>query len=110
MGVYIDMAMATVVTVFVVDLSGFTQSWKNMLGRWLHVNPYNLALKPFDCSLCMTWWVCLAVALIEGSLSLGAVTAAALLAFAADWIGSALRMVKDIMVKLIDWIYNKLKI
>lgn len=110
MGVYIDMMLATVIVVFIVDLSGFTQSWKNMLGRWLNVNPYNLTLKPIDCSLCMTFWTCLALALIEGSLTLGTVTASALLAFAADWIGSALRLVKDILVRLIDLIYKICKI
>lgn len=108
MNIYVELLLTTVVVVFVVDLSGFTQTWKNALGRWLHLDPYKIAVKPFDCSLCMTWWTTLAVCLIEGRFTFLTVAYCALLAFIADVVASALRLVKDLAVKLIDIITDKI--
>ena len=49
------------VTVFVIDYTGFVEQGK----RWLHgllykKTPYrHFRLKPLDCSLCMTFWLVL---------------------------------------------------
>ena len=109
MSIYIQLILTAAVTVFVVDLSGFTQGWKAALGKWLHVDPVNLRVKPFDCSLCMTWWATLAVTLIAGRFGFVTVAFCALLAFLADTLGDALRLVKDCIVKVTDLIYRLLR-
>lgn len=65
MGIYI---MITVMIVFVVDYSGVMDTIKRWIWRWLNGNkPYqSFSLKPFDCSLCMSWWVNLIVLLCNG--------------------------------------------
>ena len=102
----VDMILAAVVTVFVVDLSGFTTSWKTALARWLHVPADRLHVKPFDCALCMTFWVSLGVSLVRGEFCLLAVVYAALLAFFSSTIADTLRIVKDAFTKIGDLIYK----
>lgn len=108
MNIYVELLLTAFVVVFVVDLSGFTQTWKNALGRWLHVDSYNLYVKPFDCSLCMTWWTTLVVTIIAGQFNFLTVAYCGLLAFLADVIGSALRLIKALAVQLMDMIWKRL--
>ena len=108
MNIYVELLLTAFVVVFVVDLSGFTRTWKNALGRWLHVDPGNLHARPFDCSLCMTLWTTLAVSLMAGEFTFLTVAYCALLAFLADVIGTAVRLVKDLIIKLTDIISSKL--
>ena len=82
MSIYAELPLLATVVVFVVDLSGFTASWRGALARFLKVDPGRLRpLRPFDCSLCMTWWTCLAWALARGGLSLLTVAESAALAW-----------------------------
>lgn len=58
MAIVIDFFCIAALCVFVVDVSGFTQSWRGALKRWLGVREL-VPLHPFDCSLCCTVWACL---------------------------------------------------
>ena len=45
---------------YIVDVSGFTESWRALLARMLHIRPENLRpLPPFDCGKCATFWAVL---------------------------------------------------
>lgn len=69
----------------------------------MHIPESNLRpLKPFDCSLCMTWWVCLIYALIEGQLSLPVIAYSALLSFLSVPIGQAMIFIREWASWLID--------
>lgn len=60
-------------TVFVVDLSGWTDTWTGWLRRWLRKELDGSDIKdlrPFTCSLCMTWWLGLAWLLVRGQLAI----------------------------------------
>ena len=46
MGIYIDLLMVALITIYIVDISGFTQSWRDALARWLKVS----TLKPLKLS------------------------------------------------------------
>lgn len=108
MGVYVDISLAALVTVFIVDLSGFTRSWKGALGRWLKTDPDKLRVRPFDCSLCMTWWATLIVALAEGSLTFGTTAFCALCALLADTMGATLVLIKDLILAALDAVYKRI--
>lgn len=109
MNIYVKILLTAWLVVFVVDLSGFTQSWKNALGRWLHVDAYNLAVKPFDCSLCMTWWVTLLVVLRNGQLSFATTAFCALCALFSDVMATTTIAVKDAILATLDMIYKAIK-
>lgn len=101
MSIYAELPLVAVVVVFIVDLSGFTDSWRTALARFLRVTAIR-PLRPFDCSLCMTWWCCLAWAAIRGGLSLLTVTESALLAFASVPINSILIFIHEWLLFIID--------
>lgn len=50
-----NMLAIAVAATYIVDVSGFTQSWRAGLSSLLNVR--NLRpLKPFDCGTCMVFW------------------------------------------------------
>lgn len=104
--IYVNLLLVALVVVFIVDLSTFTASWKNALGRWLHIQVGSV--KPFDCSLCMTWWVCLIYALCVGEFSIILLAYIALLAFMAYPMSQLLLVVRELVFKLINIISEKL--
>ena len=103
MAIYIELLLVALVTIYIVDISGFTESWRDALARWLKVTSLR-PLKPFDCGLCMTWWVCLIYALCVGQLSIGTIAFSALLSHLSNPIGQGLIFIRE----WITWIFDKL--
>lgn len=79
MSIYLQQLVLAAAVVYIVDVSGFTESWRNAIARWLHVSELR-DLPPFDCGKCMTFWSTLALAAINGQLHLLTFAAAAALA------------------------------
>ena len=81
--IYLQLLLVALAATYVVDVSGFTQSWRSLLARWLRVREDALReLPPFDCGKCATFWACLLWAALHGELTLpvfAACCAAALL-------------------------------
>lgn len=109
MNIYVKILLTAWLVVFVVDLSGFTQTWKAALGRWLHVESSKLRCKPFDCSLCMTWWVTLMVVLLDGQLSFITTAFCALCALFSDVLATTTTFVKDAILGALDAFYKLLR-
>ena len=103
MSIYIELLLVALVTIYIVDISGFTESWRDALARWLKVASLR-PIKPFDCGLCMTWWVCLIYALCVGQLSIGTIAFSALLSHLSNPIGQGLIFIRE----WITWVINKL--
>lgn len=80
MKIYIDLLLIAAITIYIVDLSGFTESWRSALTRALKAKSLK-PIRPFDCSLCMTWWVGIIYALCKGSLTLPVLAYIAALSF-----------------------------
>ena len=104
MNIYVELLLVSAVVVFVIDLSGVVESVKDALSRWL--NGRVRRLRPFDCDLCMVWWVTLLWALIRGEFSLPIVAYSAGLAFMATTIKDVLLFVKELLGALIDLLYK----
>lgn len=91
------------ITIYIVDLSGFTDSWRSALARCLHIKVENLrSLKPFDCGQCMTWWCCNIYAVIMHNWSLPMMAFIALLAFLSYPIGQFLIFIREGILTLIN--------
>ena len=101
MGIYVDMLLVALVTIYIVDISGFTESWRDALARMLHISRLR-PLPPFDCGKCMTWWVCLIYPVCTGDISLGTVAFAALLSHLSIPIGESLIFIREWMNTIID--------
>lgn len=105
MGIYIDLFLVALITIYIVDISGFTESWRAAIARSLKIPVSSLRpLKPFDCSLCMTWWVCLIYALCTGHFNLGTIAFSALLSHLSNPIREALIFIRE----WITWVIDKL--
>ena len=67
--IYLELLALAFIVVYIVDETGIVDSLKTFIKRWLNTKS-NITLKPIDCSLCMTHWVCLAYAFIFNELSI----------------------------------------
>lgn len=113
MAIVIDFLCIAAVCVFVVDLSGFTQWWRGGLTRVLGVRKL-VPLHPFDCSLCLTWWCCLAWLLFSPrAFTLEGVLLAAAAALLTPEIGAAFTLVRtalggalEALTKLAEKLYK----
>ena len=105
MGIYIEMLLVALVTIYIVDISGFTESWRSALAGFLKMDVENMKpLPPFDCSLCMTWWICLIYALCVGQISLGTIAFSALLSHLSNPIGGLMIFIRECC----NWAINKM--
>lgn len=102
MNIYTHLLLLALVTIYVVDVSGFTESWRSLLMEILRISRMR-PLKPFDCGLCMTWWVCLIYPMFTGDFSLGTIAFAALLSHLSNPIGQLLIFIRE----WITWIINR---
>lgn len=95
------MLLLSVVVVYVVDISGFTESWRDGLARLLKVRTLR-PLHPFDCGQCMTWWSTLILCICEGELSLPTIAVCALLSLLSNPIGQLLIFMRESLNQLIN--------
>lgn len=102
-----ELMLLAAVCVFIVDVSGFTQSWKGWLGWFSRMDAERveaLRLRPFDCSLCLTWWAGLVWCLCRGDFSLLAVAECALAAASTPLVLAAWNVCKGLLLGLLDWV------
>lgn len=101
--VEIDILLVALVTIYIVDLSGFTDSWKSGFASFLGIKAERLkSIKPFDCGQCMTWWVCNICAIILHNWTLNMVAYIALLAFLSYPIGQLMIFIREAILSLIN--------
>ena len=97
-----DILLVMWICVFVVDLSGFRPALLGALSKWLK-GPVK-SLKPFTCSLCMTWWSSLVLLIVTGRFTLAGVAIAAGAAIlsqpAASLAGSVLDLLNNLINKI----------
>ena len=102
--IYLELFEITVIVVIVVDISGFIDSIKTLIGKVMGIN--NVNLKPLDCSFCINWWLSLAYLLITNELSITAVMVTLLLSTMTPIIKDFIYLIRDLIGKAIDKIYN----
>lgn len=98
---YIDITLLAAVIVYVVDVSGFTASWRSLLARAIGTTEERLRpLPPFDCATCAVWWGTLVLAIVQG-LTFYNLALCAALSLAATPFGDLLNALRD---KVCEWI------
>lgn len=56
----LELLLLTVIVCFVVDISGFIDTIKSLIWKWVFNGKREyreFRLKPLDCSLCMSFWI-----------------------------------------------------
>ena len=101
MKTYIDLLLIAAITIYIVDLSGFTESWRSALTRLLKARDLK-PIKPFDCGQCMTWWVGIIYSLCVGEFSIPILAYIAALSFLSLPIGQIMIFIKEGMLSFIN--------
>lgn len=104
MNIYLQLFLIAVVVVYVVDVSGFTASWRHALARRLGYEDDDelRPLPPFDCGKCMTWWATVIFTIAAGHFSLLTLAACALLSMLSDTINALLLFIHETLGYIID--------
>ena len=102
----VELILVALVTIYVVDLSGFTDTWLKFLSAYK--GRKITELKPFSCSLCMVWWVCLVYLVITSQLTLSLLAFTALLSFLSIPMGQILVMLREVMIHIINKLMSRL--
>ena len=96
----IDIILVALVTIYIVDLSGFTETLLKVISAYK--GRKITELKPFSCSLCMVWWVCLIYAAIMGNLTIPDVALIAFLSLISVPCGQLLMLIREVLLKVIN--------
>jgi len=100
----IDILLLAAIIVFVVDLSGFTQTWKKWLGKWLGVQIGDVP--PLDCSLCLTFWAGLVYLIVEHDFTIPALAYLALVSYCTGLMGEILTAVRELIAALVRYLWK----
>lgn len=95
--IYLELTLLAVVVVFIVDISGIVDTFKDVLGKVLNITIRRL--RPFDCSLCMVWWSLLVYDLCVGELNIYTLAYIALLSALAMRLADIMRAIDSIITK-----------
>ena len=107
--ILIHLILIASIVVFIVDISGAVNSLKSGL-KWIltkgKMKNDDYRLKPFDCSLCMTFWSGIIYLLVVNEFTLPYLAFVCLLACFSGVIKSSILLVEDVLVKIIQSIYK----
>lgn len=95
---FIKLLILQIIIVFIIDLSGFINNLKSFISKQLTGHNFKVSLKPFDCSLCMTFWVCIIFTLVNSEFTLVNLLITSLLSYFTPITNSILLIIKDLIV------------
>lgn len=103
----IDLLILAAVVVFVVDLSGFSDTLLGLANRLARPRGWEFqSLKPFTCSLCATWWLGLLYLAATHHLTLQGVGMVALVSLLTTPMANAEALVKESLLAVLELIYK----
>jgi hypothetical protein len=109
----LKLVIISLVNVLIIDLSGFIDSLKSFISRRLTNSKFNsnqFRIKPLDCSFCMTFWTGLLYTLVLGEFTLINLCFILLMAFMTPVFKQLLLLIRDVLLKIIDKLYEAFKI
>lgn len=111
--IILNLLLITTIVVFVIDLTDFVYTIKKFIWKIFHKHtPYtDFSMKPFDCSLCLSWWLMLIYLIVVHSFTIPYIALCALFSFFTPTISNFLLCVQDEINKWLDFIFinNKKK-
>lgn len=107
MSIYLQQTILAAIVVYIVDVSGFTQSWRDALARWLHIQHLR-PLPPFDCGKCATFWAGIIYALATRSLSFQVLAFVCALSLLSQPMGEAMTLLREALSAAISKHLQKL--
>ena len=108
--IYLNLLIISLVVILIVDISGFIPHFKRFISKWLtkeHIVTDEFSMKPFDCSFCMTFWSLLLYLTIVNEFTFINILGVVMFTFFTDVTKQILLLIKDLLIKLIDVIYER---
>lgn len=103
LGFVTDLFSILIISVIVIDISGFVHSIKAAIGKFLGISPNSFKIKPFDCSFCMTFWVSMIYLLVVGRFTLVNIAIVLLLCCLTTPLKNLVMSVRDKLTKWMDF-------
>lgn len=97
MNIYIELTLVACIAIFIVDISGITETLLDILSRAKGKRVDSL--KPFTCSLCMTFWCCLIWAAVKGEFGICTIAFTSLLSALSFPIAQVFIFVREVILK-----------
>ena len=101
----LNILLIAIITVIVIDLSGFIQSLEYGLSKWLRIPNVHIP-RPFSCSLCSTFWLSIIYIIIIGKLTILNVAMILLISYMTPIIKDILIFLKDMISQIITILYQ----
>lgn len=111
--ILLNLFIISVIWVLILDLCGFARTIDKTLYKIFYPKrPFreDAHFKPFDCSLCLTFWTSLIYLIVIHSLTLPNIAFSLLFAWLTTTEKDIFIMVKDMVTKLIDLLYTLFKL
>ena len=108
MSIWISILLIALISVLVIDVSGFIENAEGILGKFLG---YNVHIpKPFSCSLCTSFWASLIFSIATHNFSLPVIAYSLFISFLTPVISDAVWVIRDFLGFVIAWINTWWKI
>ena len=101
--IYLKLIELTVIVVIIVDISGFVDSVKTLIGKVMGIN--NVSLNPLDCSFSLNWWLSLLYLIYTNELNLTTVMVTLLLSTMTPIVKDTIYLIRDFLGKIISKLY-----
>lgn len=107
----VDLFLIAVIVCFIIDCSGIVESVKRGIVKvvFRKIRSTNFRIKPFDCSLCMTFWCCLFYAYISHHLTILVFAYICLLSHLTTTITQLLYVIQEVIGNLLNRISDKIE-
>lgn len=103
------MLKVAIIIVLIME-SGFLESIEKWITKRI-TKPFEFKFsKPFNCSLCLTFWALLVISIISDELSINNLFLILLVSYLTDWITDILYLIIDLFKKIISIIRIKLSL
>ena len=99
----INLIFINIAIVFIIDQSGFISAFKSWIKKVLtkgKMSDPSYSLKPFDCSLCMTFWISLIYLLVFGLFSIESFMLICLSSWLTQFTNDIFNIIKELWIKL----------
>ena len=108
----INCLFITIIWVLILDQLHFWDDFSTMISGWLSGGKIKKPLdwKPFNCSVCMSFWTNLAYIIVTNQFSILMILYILTLSWGTPIISSILTLVKNLFLKFVNTIANKFDI
>lgn len=105
---YINILLIGLILVFVLDVSGFYQEITSIVSGWMTNGKIKkpIMVKPFCCSLCMTFWTSLVYVIVLNQFSVPMLAYICLISYLTPVFNDIMVLVRELLKTLIIKINN----